>query len=122
MMDKLICKGIVLRSTPYGEADIIGTLLTESNGLLSFVAHNAKKSKRRLGGSIEVMDAGIVELCPPRKLEGLHEISSINSRQVWHRMHTSTALLKATWGTGENPFFTQKFTRWCLIPNSLYSS
>jgi DNA repair protein RecO (recombination protein O) len=44
---------LVLRSTAYGEADRIVTLLTRRHGKLSAVARSARNSKRRFAGSLE---------------------------------------------------------------------
>jgi DNA repair protein RecO (recombination protein O) len=44
---------LVLRRTPYGEADLIVSLFTEKSGRLSALARSARKSQRRFGGSLE---------------------------------------------------------------------
>jgi DNA repair protein RecO (recombination protein O) len=43
----------VLRRTPYGEADLIVSLFTESLGQVSALARSARKSQRRFGGGLE---------------------------------------------------------------------
>ena len=45
-------KGILLHSTLFQEADLSLQLLTESMGIISVVAKNARKSKKRFGGGI----------------------------------------------------------------------
>jgi DNA repair protein RecO (recombination protein O) len=44
---------LVLRRTPYGEADLIVSLFTEAAGRLTALARSARKSQRRFGGSLE---------------------------------------------------------------------
>jgi DNA repair protein RecO (recombination protein O) len=47
-------KAIVLRSTPYGEADRIVTLYTLDFGKIKGVAKGAKRSQKRFGNSLEI--------------------------------------------------------------------
>lgn len=53
----MICrtKGIVLRTTPFGEADLIVTYLTPDFGLLKLFAKSPRKTKSRFGSSLEVL-------------------------------------------------------------------
>lgn len=44
---------LVLRRTPYRDADLVVTLFTESMGQISAIARAARKSQRRFGGSLE---------------------------------------------------------------------
>jgi DNA repair protein RecO (recombination protein O) len=53
---------LILRRTPYGEADLIVTLFTESAGRLSALARSARKSQRRFGGSLEPLHTLEVQL------------------------------------------------------------
>ncbi|MGH7893338.1 MAG: DNA repair protein RecO [Candidatus Binatia bacterium] len=43
----------VLRTRPYGELDVIATLLTESHGKITGMAKAAKHSRRRFGGTLQ---------------------------------------------------------------------
>jgi DNA repair protein RecO (recombination protein O) len=43
----------VLRTRPYGELDLIATLLTESHGKITGIAKAAKHSRRRFGGTLQ---------------------------------------------------------------------
>lgn len=55
---------LVLRRTPYREADLIVTLFTESIGQTSALARAARKSQRRFGGGLEpfhTLDAELEE-------------------------------------------------------------
>ena len=44
----------VLRTRPYGELDLIVTLLTESHGKITGIAKAAKHSRRRFGGTLQL--------------------------------------------------------------------
>jgi DNA repair protein RecO (recombination protein O) len=46
-------EGIVLRTYPLREADLLVTLFTRAEGKIHGVARSAKKSKRRFGGALE---------------------------------------------------------------------
>src|SRR5690242_1430026 len=43
----------VLRTRPYGELDVIATLLTERHGKITGFAKAAKHSRRRFGGMLQ---------------------------------------------------------------------
>ena len=43
----------VLRTRPYGELDVIATLLTERHGKITGIAKAAKHSRRRFGGTLQ---------------------------------------------------------------------
>lgn len=53
---------LVLRRTPYGEADLVVSLFTKSAGRLSALARSARKSQKRFGGSLEPLHTLEVEL------------------------------------------------------------
>lgn len=53
---------LVLRRTPYRDADLVVTLFTESLGQVSALARAARKSQRRFGGSLEPFHTLRVEL------------------------------------------------------------
>lgn len=46
-------EGIVLKSTPYGEADLIVTYLTKNYGLINLFAKSPRKIKSKFGSSLE---------------------------------------------------------------------
>lgn len=48
-------KGIVLRTTPFGEADLIVNYLTLDYGILTLFAKSPRKTKSRFGSSLEVL-------------------------------------------------------------------
>lgn len=53
---------LVLRRTPYRDADLVVTLFTESLGQVAALARAARKSQRRFGGSLEPFHTLRVEL------------------------------------------------------------
>jgi DNA repair protein RecO (recombination protein O) len=53
---------LVLRRTPYRDADLVVTLFTENLGQVSALARAARKSQRRFGGSLEPFHTLDVEL------------------------------------------------------------
>ena len=57
-MARVSSEAIVLRTRPVGEADLVVTFLTESEGKLSGSAKNARRSRRRFGGGLEPMARG----------------------------------------------------------------
>jgi DNA repair protein RecO (recombination protein O) len=50
---EITSKAYVLRTRPYGELDLIATLLTERHGKITGIAKAAKHSRRRFGGTLE---------------------------------------------------------------------
>jgi len=48
-----IAAAVLVRSVPYGEADRIVTLLTESRGKVALMARGARRSKKRFGSALE---------------------------------------------------------------------
>ena len=51
-------EAIVLRTRPVGEADLLVTFLTQSEGKLAGSARSARRSRRRFGGGLEPMTRG----------------------------------------------------------------
>src|SRR5262249_33274729 len=50
---EIASRAYVLRTRPYGELDLIATLLTETHGKVTGIAKAAKHSRRRFGGTLE---------------------------------------------------------------------
>ena len=46
---------LVVRSVPYGESDVVATLLTEKEGKVAAIVRGARKGSRRTFGSLEPM-------------------------------------------------------------------
>lgn len=60
--ESLTSPGIVLRTVPYRDADLIVTLFTEARGRVSALARSARKSKRRFGSSLRLLTISEMEL------------------------------------------------------------
>jgi len=73
---------LVLRRTPYGDADLIVSLLSEKLGQVSALARSARKSQRRFGGSLEPLHTLEVELdeAPGAELMRLREARVVGPR------------------------------------------
>lgn len=54
--------GIVIRSQAAGDADLILTVLCEIEGKRSFMAKQARKSRKRFGSSFDIFDTGRFEI------------------------------------------------------------
>jgi DNA repair protein RecO (recombination protein O) len=46
-------QALVVRTVPFGEIDVIATLITEGAGKVSAIVHGARKGSRRIGGALE---------------------------------------------------------------------
>ena len=53
MSVELASPAYVLRTRPYGELDVIATLLTETHGKITGIAKAAKHSRQRFGGTLQ---------------------------------------------------------------------
>jgi DNA repair protein RecO (recombination protein O) len=54
--------GIVLKTTPLRESDLLVTLYTTTHGRISAVARGARKSQRRFAGALQLLVLGTYEL------------------------------------------------------------
>lgn len=72
-------RALVLRRTDYGEADRILTLLTREDGLIRAIARNARASRRRFGGAIELFSLARLDL--GRKRAGSEGLETLNSAE-----------------------------------------
>lgn len=57
-MSRKASEGIVLRTRPLGEADLLVVVLTPTEGKISGAAKSARRSRRRFGGALEPMTRG----------------------------------------------------------------
>ncbi len=74
---------LVLRRTPYGEADLVVSLFTKSMGRVSALARAARKSQRRFGGSLEpfnTLEARLEEASTGADLLKLTEARVVTAR------------------------------------------
>jgi DNA repair protein RecO (recombination protein O) len=53
---------LLVRSVPYGEADVIATFFTRENGKLSAIVRGARRSTKRFGGALEPIHGLVVTL------------------------------------------------------------
>src|SRR5262245_23147488 len=54
--------GVVLKTTPLRESDLLVTLYTETHGRVAAVARGARKSQRRFAGALQLLVLGRYEL------------------------------------------------------------
>ena len=58
----LTTEAVVLRSSPYRDADLIVTLYTRERGKLAAIARSARRSKKRFGGALGLLTLSRVEI------------------------------------------------------------
>lgn len=63
-MHTITARGFILRMIPYGETDIVATLLTRELGVVSALAKSARKSKKRFGPAFDLMNLLGLEIKP----------------------------------------------------------
>jgi DNA repair protein RecO (recombination protein O) len=59
-------RGVVLRTIPLRESDLMVTLLTAEHGRISAVARGARKSQRRFAGALQLLVLGRFQLSRSR--------------------------------------------------------
>ena len=62
MIRRIDSAALLVRSVPYGEADVIATFFTRESGKLSAVVRGARKSTKRFGGALEPIHELMVTL------------------------------------------------------------
>lgn len=62
MRQAIVTSAIVLRRVPYGEADLVVTLLSGDHGRISALARSARKSSRRFSGGLGMATTGEAHL------------------------------------------------------------
>lgn len=55
-------RGLVLRTYPYGDSNLVVRILTDQKGKLSLVAKSARHSKKRFAGGFDIFDCGTVRI------------------------------------------------------------
>lgn len=73
--------GVVLRSTPVGESDLVVQLFTRDRGRLSAVARGARRSRRRFGGGLEPLVLLSIDLGRRRRGSDLWSLDAIEARE-----------------------------------------
>ncbi|MBI5013911.1 MAG: DNA repair protein RecO [Deltaproteobacteria bacterium] len=66
-MRSLLTEALLLRSTPYRDADAVVQLLTPGHGVVSLLARGARSSRRRFGGVLDYFCRMQAELRPARQ-------------------------------------------------------
>lgn len=87
--ESLTTPGIVLRTVPYRDADLIVTLYTRARGRLSALARSARKSKRRFAGSLRLFT--ISDMALQRRGGELWTLGNATSRQSYADLATDIA-------------------------------
>ena len=66
-MSDFSTNAIVLRKTEFGDHDLIISFFTKSNGKISVIAKNAKKSIKRFPGSFDIFCENYIQCSFPKK-------------------------------------------------------
>ncbi|WP_194860388.1 DNA repair protein RecO [Dietzia sp. SYD-A1] len=73
--------GLVVRTYDLGEADRIVTLLTQHHGLVRAVARAVRRTRSRMGASLEPFAVVEVQIAPGRGRSGLGSVRQASSRE-----------------------------------------
>lgn len=77
--------GVVLRTTPLRESDLLVVLLTEHHGRITAVARGGRKSQRRFAGALQLLVLGRYQLGRPPRGE-LWNLESADIAREWHAL------------------------------------
>jgi len=73
---------LLVRSVPYGEADLVATFFTETDGKLSAIVRGARRSTKRFGGALEpIHELWLVLDDKGKELTTLREARIVRARQ-----------------------------------------
>jgi DNA repair protein RecO (recombination protein O) len=78
-------RGVVLRTTPLRESDLLVVLYTETHGRVSAVARGARRSQRRFAGALSLLVLGRYQLKRPARGE-LWSLDSADVEREWTRI------------------------------------
>lgn len=76
-------EGIIVRTYPYGESDIICRVITSARGKACLIAKHARSSKKRFPSSLDIFDSGIFEVKNGKG--SMHVILSFKPRAIFRR-------------------------------------
>jgi recombinational DNA repair protein (RecF pathway) len=76
-------QGIILRTTPLRESDLLVVILGEQTGKITALARGAKNSKKRFMGGLGIFDCGTFELTSPKHGQEIYTLNGINERRIW---------------------------------------
>ncbi len=114
---------LVLRRTPYRDADLVVTLFTEGMGQISALARAARKSQRRFGGSLEPFHTLSVELEESAGAElmmlGSAQIETVRTNLYGHLDGMEAAGKLLTWIRHASPAHTPEPQLWQLALKGL---
>jgi DNA repair protein RecO (recombination protein O) len=116
---------LVLRRTPYRDADLVVTLFTENLGQVSALARAARKSQRRFGGGLEPFHTLAVEL---DELDGA-DLMTLDAARITHartNLYDHLASMEAAgkflnWVRHASPAHTPEPLVWDLTESCLDS-
>lgn len=74
-------RGIILKTTPLRESDLILTVLTDTEGKLALLAKGARRSKRRFMGGLDLFDCGELTVQPQRAEGRLPLLEAFTERE-----------------------------------------
>lgn len=71
------CESLILKKSSYGEADLLVTLFSREFGKFRALAKNAKKSRRRFGGRLDIFNLLVLDVTFNKKKFSLVEDVSL---------------------------------------------
>ena len=74
--------GVVLRTFPLREADLIVSILSVEEGKMRAVAKGVRRSRRRFLGGIDLFDSGAFELQPGKSANALPSIAGLERDSI----------------------------------------
>ncbi len=77
--------GVVLKTTPLRESDLLVTLYTDTNGRVTAVARGARRSKVRFAGTLSLLVLGRYQLGRPPRGD-LWSLESAEIVREWHHL------------------------------------
>src|SRR5678815_1396171 len=79
------CLGVVLKTTPLRESDLLVVLYTDTHGRVSAVARGARRSQRRFAGALSLLVLGRYQLGRPPRGE-LWALESADVVREWTQL------------------------------------
>lgn len=81
-MKRIETAALLVRSVPYGEADLVATFFTETDGKLAAIVRGARRSTKRFGGALEPLhELSLVLEDKGKELTVLREARIARARQ-----------------------------------------
>ena len=89
VQNRLRSPGIILRTAPLRESDLIATLLCRDKGRINVLARGARRSKRRFMSGLDLFDCGLFEIVQPQRETQLPTLQSLDSKECWPAIRES---------------------------------